>query len=276
MKYKFIGFPMKEGCHVNGADKGIEVLKNNTNIDKIIDIDLLDTDLETVIKADLELAKTVSEIQKKGFTPITLGGDHSLAIGSIAGSVSNNDNIGIIWLDTHPDSNTNLTTTTYNIHGYPLAASMGFGMDELTNLYGDKPKVNYQNVVMFAINDIDPPEQELIDKYNIKHFTLNDINEKGIDYCINETINYLKERINNIHLSFDIDSINKNECPGVNVPNRWQKGITKEEALKAVKEFLNNLNIVSMDIVEYNPLTDKDNKSLNIVLDTIDIIKNNK
>lgn len=276
MKYKFIGFPMKEGCHVNGADKGIEVLKNNTNIDKIIDIDLLDTDLETVIKADLELAKTVSEIQKKGFTPITLGGDHSLAIGSIAGSVSNNDNIGIIWLDTHPDSNTNLTTTTYNIHGYPLAASMGFGMDELTNLYGDKPKVNYQNVVMFAINDIDPPEQELIDKYNIKHFTLNDINEKGIDYCINETINYLKERTNNIHLSFDIDSINKNECPGVNVPNRWQKGITKEEALKAVKEFLNNLNIVSMDIVEYNPLTDKDNKSLNIVLDTIDIIKNNK
>ena len=276
MKYKFIGFPMKEGCHVNGADKGIEVLKNNTNIDKIIDIDLLDTDLETVIKADLELAKTVSEIQKKGFTPITLGGDHSLAIGSIAVSVSNNDNIGIIWLDTHPDSNTNLTTTTYNIHGYPLAASMGFGMDELTNLYGDKPKVNYQNVVMFAINDIDPPEQELIDKYNIKHFTLNDINEKGIDYCINETINYLKERTNNIHLSFDIDSINKNECPGVNVPNRWQKGITKEEALKAVKEFLNNLNIVSMDIVEYNPLTDKDNKSLNIVLDTIDIIKNNK
>ena len=275
MKYKFIGFPMKEGCHVNGADKGIEVLKNNTNIDKIIDIDLLDTDLETVIKGDLELAKTVSEIQKEGFTPITLGGDHSLAIGSIAGSVSNNDNLGIIWLDTHPDSNTNLTTTTYNIHGYPLAASMGFGMDELTNLYGDKPKVNYQNVVMFAINDIDPPEQELIDKYNIKHFTLNDINEKGIDYCINETINYLKERTNNIHLSFDIDSINKNECPGVNVPNRWQRGITKEEALKAVKEFLNNLHIVSMDIVEYNPLTDKDNKSLNIVLDTIDIIKSN-
>ena len=274
MKYKFIGFPMKEGCHVNGADKGIEVIKNNTKIDELIDIEILDTDLETVINGDLKLANTVDRIQKEGYTPITLGGDHSLAIGSIAGSSRNNENLGIIWLDTHPDSNTDKTTTTFNIHGYPLAASMGFGLDSLTNLYGDKPKVNYENVVMFAINDIDEPEQKLIDKYNIKHFTLNDIKEKGIDYCKNETIKYLKERTNNIHLSFDIDSINKSDCPGVNVPNRWNNGITKEEALHTVEEFLNNLNIVSMDIVEYNPLTDIENKSLNIVLDTINIINN--
>lgn len=276
MKLKYIGFPMKEGCHVNGADKGIEKLKEFTNIDQIIDINVYEKDLDTVIDADLKLADCIDNYQKEGYLPITLGGDHSLAIGSIAGSATNYDDLGVIWLDTHPDSNTNKTTTTFNIHGYPLGASMGFGMDELTKLYKDKIKVDYHNVVMFAINDIDDPEKELIEKYNIKHFTLDDIKEKGIDYCIHETINYLKERTNNIHLSFDIDSINTNDCPGVNVPNRWNNGITKEEALKAVTSFINNLNIVSMDIVEYNPLTDKEDKSLNIVLDTIKLLNEKK
>ena len=271
MKKKYIGFGIKDGCHVNGADLGIDKINELVKIDNIINIDKYDTDIDTVINADLKLAKCVSDYQKDGYLPITIGGDHSLAIGSIAGSASNNDNLGVIWIDTHPDSNTDKTTVTYHIHGYPLAASMGFGMNEFTNLYENKTKVDYKNVVMFAIHDIDEPEQILIDKYNIKCFTYEDIKEKGIDYCINETINYLKDKTNQIHLSFDIDSINTNECPGVNVPNRWGIGITKEEALKAVKEFYEKLNIVSMDIVEYNPLTDKDNKSLNIVLDAINI-----
>ena len=273
MKLKYIGFAMKDGCHVKGADEGIKVLKDIVKIDKIIDIKEYDSDIKTVINADLELAQTVNEYQNEGYIPITLGGDHSLAIGSIAGSAKNNNNLGVIWLDTHPDSNTDKTTVTHNIHGYPLAASMGFGNEIYTHLFENKTKVNYENVVMFSINDIDEPEQELIDKYKIKHFTLDDINKLGIDFCINETINYLKERTNQIHISFDIDSINKKECPGVNVPNRWSKGIKKDDALKALEEFYNKLNIVSMDIVEYNPLTDKENKSLNIVLDAIKIIE---
>ena len=270
---KFIGFRIKDGCHVEGAQKGINVLKDKIEFDKIIDIKEYDNDLDIVINNDLELAKSVDEYQKEGFIPVTIGGDHSLAIGSIAGSSANHDNLGVIWLDTHPDSNTDKTTVTHNIHGYPLAASMGFGLNSLTKLYQDKTKVNYENVVMFAINDIDEPEQEFIDKYNIKNFTVNYINEKGIDYCIEETIKYLNSKTNEIHLSFDIDSINTNECPGVNVPNRWDKGIKKEEALKAVKEFYSKLNIVSMDIVEYNPITDKENKSLDIVLDAVTIVK---
>lgn len=278
MKTRYIGFPIKDGCHVNGADEGIKIINDNYNLNKIISIEVKENDLDTVIHNDSNLAKEVDETLKKEMFPVTIGGDHSLAIGSIAGSSINNDNLGVIWLDTHPDINTNETTTTFNIHGYPLAASMGFGLKELTNLYKENTKVNYENVVLFGINDIDRSEQELIKKYNIKNFTLNDIQIKGIDYCINETINYLKNRTNNVHLSFDIDSISTKECPGVNVPNRWNNGITKNDAFKSIKSFLNNLNIVSMDIVEYNPLTDKDNASLNIVLDTIKIIneiKNN-
>ena len=273
MNIKFIGFPMKDGCHVNGADKGIDVLKNHISFNKIINIKKYDNDLDTVINNDLLLADSVSLTQKDKQFPVVIGGDHSLAIGSIAGSASNNDNLGVIWLDTHPDINTNETTITHNIHGYPLAASMGFGQDELTKLFENKTKVNYENVVLFGINDIDDAEFNLIKKYNIKYFTLDDINKYGIEKCIKETIEYLNSKTKTIHLSFDIDSINYNECPGVNVPNRWKKGITKKEALYAVKEFLEKLNIVSMDIVEYNPLTDIDNKSLDIVLETKKILQ---
>ena len=273
MKLKFIGFPMKDGCHVEGADRGIKVLNENTLIDKIIDIKKFDSDLETIINNDLSLAKNVDRIQKNGYIPVTLGGDHALAIGSIAGSSSNNDNLGVIWFDTHPDINTNKTTTTFNIHGYPLAASMGFGQEELTNLYQNKTKVNYNNVVLFGINDIDEPEQKLIDKYNIKTFTLDYINKVGIDCAIQEAMEYLNSKVKNIHLSFDIDVIKYDDCPGVNVPNRWKRGITKKQALKAFKEFNKKLNIVSIDIVEYNPINDKYKKSLKIVLEAIDLLK---
>ena len=269
MKLKYIGFPIKDGCHKDGADKGIDKLKSIIHFDEIINIEEKPDDLDTVIHNDLRLASIVDKYQLEGFIPVTVGGDHSLAIGSIAGSASNND-IAVIWLDTHPDSNTNKTTVTFNLHGYPLAASMGFGQKELTNLYQEKTKVNYKDVVMFAIDDIDKPEEDLIDKYNIKNFKLDDIKSKTLDKCIEETIEYLKDK--KVHISFDIDSIIYDDSPGVNVKNNYGRGISKEDALKAFKEFNEKLNVVSIDIVEYNPLNDIDDKSKNIVLDAINII----
>ena len=221
----------------------------------------------------MKLASLVDKYQTDGFIPVTIGGDHSLAIGSISGSSKNNENLGVLWIDTHPDSNTNQTTTTFHIHGYPLSAMMGFGQKKFTKLYTDEVKVDYKNVVMFGINDIDPPEQELIDKYNIKTFPYFYIKEHGIDACIKEAIDYLKERTDKVHVSFDIDSITTKDCPGVSVPNRWDRGITKEEALKTFEESMDKLNVVSMDIVEYNPEEDIDNKSMNIVLDAVNLIK---
>ena len=107
VKAKFIGFPIKDGCHVDGSDEGIKVLEEKTNFDKIIDIEHKSTDIETVVVNDTVLAKTVDEYQANGFIPVTVGGDHALAIGSISGSSKNNPNLGVLWIDTHPDSNTN-------------------------------------------------------------------------------------------------------------------------------------------------------------------------
>lgn len=275
MNYIYIGFPIKDGCHVNGADMGIKLLSKYVKINKIIDIDKDKNDLNNIVSSDIKLAKEVNNTIKNNNIPVILGGDHSLSIGSIAAS-SQDEEIGVIWFDTHPDSNTHKTTLTHNIHGYPLAASMGFGLKKLTNLYTNNTKINYQNVVMFGIDDIDEAEKELISKYDIKNYSLSFIKERGIDYCINDAIKYLNNRVNKIHLSFDIDSINKKECPGVNVANKLNKGLSKHEALKAFETFVKNLNIKSIDIVEYNPITDIDNKSLNIVLDAIKILENNK
>ncbi len=275
MNYIYIGFPIKDGCHVNGADMGIKLLSKYVKINKIIDIDKDKNDLNNIVSSDIKLAKEVNNTIKNNNIPVILGGDHSLSIGSIAAS-SQDEEIGVIWFDTHPDSNTHKTTLTHNIHGYPLAASMGFGLKKLTNLYTNNTKINYQNVVMFGIDDIDEAEKELISKYDIKNYSLSFIKERGIDYCINDAIKYLNNRVNKIHLSFDIDSINKKECPGVNVANKLNRGLSKHEALKAFETFVKNLNIKSIDIVEYNPITDIDNKSLNIVLDAIKILENNK
>lgn len=269
---KYIGMPIKDGCQVIGADKGIDVINKNYKLDEIINVEEKNSDLQTIVNADNLLADVVYSSLCNSYFPVTIGGDHSLAIGSISGSSKYNNNLGVIWLDTHPDINTIDTTTTFHIHGYPLASLMGFGQKELTNLYYDGTKINYENVVLFGINDIDKPEQELIDKFNIKAYPLTMIKEKGLTYCLNDAINYLKSRTDKIHLSFDIDVINPISCPGVNVPNNYNNGLQKEEALLCEREFLSKLNIVSMDIVEYNPTTDTDNKSLNIVLEAINIV----
>lgn len=276
MKNVYIGVPLKDGCHVDGADKGISVINDNYKLNKILNIQKYDKDIETVINACESLASNVYNSLCDGDFPISIGGDHSLAIGSIAGSSKYNDNLGVIWFDTHPDINTIDTTVTYHIHGYPLAASMGFGQDNLTKLFFDKTKVKHENVVLFGINDIDIPEQELIDRYNIKCYTLDDINKLGYEKCVNDAIKYLNSKTDRIHLSFDIDSINPFECPGVSVPNNYNKGLNKKDALYSIERFLKELNIVSMDVVEYNPLNDINNKSLNIVIETINLINANK
>lgn len=268
---ELIGFPMKYGCNINGSDLGIDVLKKHIIFDYLINVKKYKTDYNSVLQNDIKLAKVVNKIIKDKNIPITIGGDHSLSIGTIAGSSQNYDDLGIIWFDTHPDLNTNKTTLTNNIHGYPLASSIGYGQKKLVYLYNKKIKVNYNNVILFAINDIDKKEQELIDKLNIKTFTLDYIKNNGIEKSINEAISYLKNK--NIHLSIDIDSINYSECPGVNVANKYKNGLSKKEAILAINNFIKKLKIVSVDIVEYNPLNDINNKSLNIILDIYCIFK---
>jgi len=273
-KYKLIGVPLKYGCEINGADMGIDVIKKHINFDYIIDIPIFDEpeskthNIEKVTEVCKNLASTVDKVIKDGFIPITIGGDHSLAIGSIAGS-SNNHNLNLLWVDTHPDINTDETTISGRIHGLPVACSIGLGPEKLININRKGNKIEKSNVLLFGINDIDDAELKIINDNNIDNVTYKQIKEKTLDYYLNYLTDKLKGK--KVHVSFDLDCMHPDLFTAVNVPNRFDNGFTVDEAYKIIDTIL-NLDIASIDIVEYNPYNDKDNYCLNVLLNIIDKI----
>lgn len=276
-KYKIIGVPLKYGCEIEGADKGIEVIAKHINFDYIIDIpDFEEPDCKThniqkVTKVCTDLANTVDKVIKEGFIPITIGGDHSLAIGSIAGS-SNNHELNLLWIDTHPDINTDETTISGRIHGLPVACSIGLGPDELVNINHKGNKIDKSDVLLFGINDIDDLELEIIKDNNVDNVTYKQIRGSNLD----NYLNYLTEKLKNkkVHVSFDLDCMHPDLFTAVNVPNRFDNGFTVDEAYQILETVL-KLDIASIDVVEYNPYNDHNNYCLNILLNIINKITEN-
>lgn len=210
---------------------------------------------KAVVKANEKLAAKVSDMVKKGRFPLVLGGDHSIAIGTLAGIAKHYKNLGVIWYDAHADMNTPETSPSGNIHGMPLAASMGLGPACLTQIGGYSHKVRPENIVLIGVRDIDPGEQELISNARIKAYSADDVNRLGIDRVMQAALDYLAERCDGIHLSFDLDGIDPAEIPGVGTP--VSVGISYADSLQAVELLFNSQKITSAEFVEVNPLLDK-------------------
>ncbi|VBB07001.1 ureohydrolase [Lucifera butyrica] len=215
--------------------------------------------LRAVVTANEELAEMVSLATGRHRFPLVLGGDHSIAIGTLAGLARHYHNLGVIWYDAHADMNTPETSPSGNIHGMPLAASMGLGHPSLVQVAGYMPKVKPENIVFIGIRDIDPGERELIRTQKIKQFTVADINERGMPQIIRETLDYLLSRCDGIHLSFDLDGIDPSAAPGVGTP--VPGGISWADSLLAMQELAHSGQITSAEFVELNPLLDKDQRT---------------
>lgn len=228
---------------------------------------------DVVIDANTKLAFKVYDSISSGNFPLILGGDHSLGLGSIAGVSKYIKNLGVVWIDAHGDMNTHETTITGNIHGMPLAASMGKGPDKLVNLFEHRVKVECENVVHIAGRDLDPGEVDLIKTSNIKAFTMDKIKEHGIEKVIEDSINYLKGKVDAIHVSFDIDSIDSSLVPGTGTP--VSEGLTIEEAKKLLSAFAASGMMVSLDFVELNPLLDKNDETAKLSMDLIKTVFDN-
>src|SRR5690625_124138 len=212
-----------------------------------------------VVDANTKLAKIIDEQVKKDYFPLVLGGDHSIAIGSLAGVSSHYNNLGVIWYDAHGDINTTETSPSGNIHGMPLAASLGLGHEKLTSILHKEPKIKPENVVLIGVRDLDEGEKALLRELNIKVYTMHEIDRLGMPQVMKETIDYLKERTDGVHLSFDLDGINPSEAPGVGTPVIG--GVTYRESHLAM-EMLAEANIVtSAEFVEVNPMLDDKNKT---------------
>lgn len=192
-----------------------------------------------------------------GETPIFLGGDHSLAIGSIGG-VTHEATRGVIWIDAHADFNTPETSISGNIHGMALAVLTGEGYPDLVDIGRPGPKLKAENVVLVAIRDLDPLERERLRSSGMTVYTMRDVDERGIGAVIREALDRL-ERYDCLHVSLDMDSIDPQDGPGVGTPSAG--GLTLREAQLAMEIIADCGCCRSMDIVEINPVLDQHNRT---------------
>lgn len=223
--------------------------------------------VKTVAVANNKLAAAVSRIMEKNRFPLILGGDHSIAIGSLAGAAQHCKTLGVIWYDAHADINTPETSPTGNIHGMPLAASIGLGHPALINVAGYKRKIKPENIVFIGARDIDDGEKRLIAAKHIKFYSAQAVKKKGMAVVIKETLEYLSERCDGIHLSFDLDGIDPQSAPGVGTPVTG--GISYADSLYALQLLFNANKITSAEFVEVNPLLDRDNITAHLTVNLI-------
>ena len=208
-----------------------------------------------------ELCQQVDQALERGRMPLVLGGDHSIAIGSVAGSsghfAKQGEAVGLIWFDAHGDANTPDTTPSGNIHGMALAINLGLGDPDLVNLGGRTPKVLPRNTVLIGIRDLDPGERETLKKSGVLAFTMRDLVERGMRDVVDEAIRAAGDGTAGIHLSFDLDVVDPEDAPGTGTPV-WG-GITYREAHLAMELLADRAQIVAVDLVEVNPVLDTQN-----------------
>jgi arginase len=215
--------------------------------------------LIAVSDASEALAKKVEDTISRGCFPLVLGGDHSVALGTLAGVAKKHQNLGLIWYDAHGDLNTAETSPSGNIHGMPLAASLGIGHRSLTDIGGFSPKVKPEHVVIIGARDLDHGERELIKEKGIRVYTMHEIDRLGMTTVMKETIDYLRERTDHVHLSLDLDGLDPTEAPGVGTPVAG--GLSYRESHLAM-EMLEEADIItSAEFVEVNPILDEKNKT---------------
>lgn len=250
-----------EGLSYKIEDKGdIEIGRANREEDAANNL----RNLKAVSEASVKLSDQVDEAIKSGSFPLVFGGDHSIAIGTLAGVSKHYENLGVIWYDAHGDLNTGETSPSGNIHGMPLAVSIGIGDEALTRIGGYTPKVKPENIVIIGARSLDQGEKELIKEKGIKVYTMHEIDRLGMTKVMEETIEYLKERADGVHLSLDLDGLDPHDAPGVGTPVIG--GISYRESHLAMEMLAESEIITSAEFVEVNPILDEKNKTATVAV----------
>ncbi len=279
-KISIVGAPMNLGQLRRGVDMGPSAIRYAGVVERLeslgyqvndlgdieIGRDRLTTDpltglrnLEAVVQASTKIADKVDKIMKEGSFPLVLGGDHSIAIGTLAGISKYFKRLGVIWFDAHGDLNTPETSPSGNIHGMPLAVSLGLGETTLTQIGGYCPKIQPENIVIIGARSLDEGEKRLIKEKGIKVYTMHEIDRLGIPKVIEETIAYFKNRSDGVHLSLDLDGLDPLYAPGVGTP--VEGGLNYRESHLAMEMFFESEMITSAEFVEVNPILDEKNKT---------------
>ena len=227
--------------------------------------------LKEISAACEQLAIDVHRIMSAGELPIVLGGDHSIAIGSIAGVASyfreRDESLGIIWFDAHADMNTPETTPSGNIHGMPLSALLGYGAPALINVAGFAPKLDPKFCAHVGARDIDRGERELIRKLGIRFFSMREIDERGMGACMDEAIAIASKAAGGYAVTFDVDALDPGDAPGSGTLVRG--GLTYRESHLAMEKIAEAGGMRSLEVVEINTALDINNRTAELGVELI-------
>jgi arginase len=214
-------------------------------------------------------ADLVCETLKEGAVPLSIGGDHSMAVGSVSGLAEfhrqRQQRVGLIWLDAHSDINTPESSVTGNVHGMPLGAILGLGPKELADIYGWSPKVAPDNCVLVGLRDVDLPEKENIRRAGVEAFTMRDIDERGMRAVMEDALRIAGRGTVGYHVSVDMDFIDPEDAPGVGTP--VPGGATYREAHLAMEIIADHARMLSFDLVEVNPVIDEHNRTAQLAVE---------
>ena len=223
--------------------------------------------LDSLVQVSEELADVVTAALQANEFPLILGGDHSIALGSITGVARVYRDVGVLWIDAHGDFNVPETTPSGNVHGMVLSALAGLGHPRLKAIGGWSPKIKTQTIVIVGARDLDAGEQVLLREQKVHVFTMRDVDQRGMSEIMEEAVEIASRASHGIHLSLDMDSLDPKEAPGVGTPVRG--GLTFREAHLAMEMIAASGRLVSMDAVEVNPILDRENATALLAVELI-------
>jgi len=290
-RIRVIGVPLDLGASRRGVDMGpsavrvaglearLEALGHHVTDSGNIRVEIAETQtpgsknahyLKEIAGTCTRTAKAVLAALEAGATPLLLGGDHSLAAGSVSGVAEfyrqGQKKIGLLWMDAHSDINTPETSPSGNVHGMPLAALLGLGPEPLANIFGYAPKIAAENVVLVGLRDVDPAERENLRRAGLTEvYTMRDIDERGMRTVMEEALRAAGRGTAGYHVSLDMDWIDPEDAPGVGTPVRG--GATYREAHLAMEIVADHGRLLSFEVVEVNPVIDEHNRTADLAVE---------
>ena len=224
--------------------------------------------LDPVVKASAALAEMVESVVRVGHFPLVIGGDHSIAVGTMGGVAAIEPRQGLLWIDAHADYNTPETSPSGNIHGMPVAAILGEGPDSLVRVGGVSPKALDDHTVIVGLRSVDRQESERLQNSNITYFTMHDVDLRGVAAVLEESVAVLTaDGVDRVHLSFDADAIDPRHAPGTGTP--VVGGFTYRESHLMMEQLAEADIITSAEFTEVNPILDSQNQTAELIVQLI-------
>lgn len=283
-RIRLIGVPLDLGQNRRGVDMGPSALRIANlgprlralghEVENLGNLEIPDRDSIPDVSATIDLLPAIAEVCSRlalhtaqavrdGCSPLVLGGDHSLAVGSVTGAAAayaeRGERLGLIWLDAHGDLNTPESSPSGNVHGMPVAHLLGHGDPRLAGTHGSRPAVRAENLAIVGARDLDEGEREHARDWGVRVFTMREIDERGLRAVMADAIALASEGTGGFYVSCDADWVDPREAPGVGTAVRG--GATFREAHLAMEMVADTRRMVGMDIVEINPVLDDHNRT---------------